>query len=96
VFWCGLLSASAAYTTSILPATRRAEGIGYWGLSTLAAIAVAPTVGFWIYKRGWFWLCVVGALLNLMMAGIARGQNRKIETMDIVMLLSTCCGGCPE
>jgi len=71
VFWSGLLSASAAYTTSILPASRRAEGIGYWGLSTLAAIAVAPTVGFWIYNHGWFWLCIVGAALNLMMAAIA-------------------------
>jgi len=71
VFWSGLLSASAAYTTSILPASRRAEGIGYWGLSTLAAIAVAPTVGFWIYRHGWFWLCIVGALLNLTMAAIA-------------------------
>src|SRR5262245_39496715 len=29
----------------------------------------------------------------LMMAGIANGQNRKIETIDIVMLLST--AGCP-
>ncbi len=28
----------------------------------------------------------------LMRAGMARGQNRKIETIDIVMLLSTCCG----
>jgi 2-C-methyl-D-erythritol 2,4-cyclodiphosphate synthase len=50
---------------------RRAEGIGYWGLSSVAAIAVAPTVGFWIYQRGWLWLCVVGASLNLMMAVIA-------------------------
>jgi hypothetical protein len=28
-----------------------------------------------------------------MMAGIARGQKRKIETMDIVMLFSICGGG---
>ena len=48
VFWSGLLSASAAYMTNMLPERRRAEGIGYWGLSTVAAIAVAPTVGFWI------------------------------------------------
>jgi MFS family permease len=71
IFWSGLLSASASYTTSILPPHRRAEGIGYWGLSTLAAVAVAPTVGFWIYSRGWFWLCIVGAALNLVMACIA-------------------------
>ena len=71
VFWSGLLSASAAYTTNILPEKRRAEGIGYWGLSTLAAVAVAPTVGFWIYSHGWVWLCALSAALNVIMAGIA-------------------------
>jgi MFS family permease len=71
VFWSGLLSASAAYMTNLLPEHRRAEGIGYWGLSTLLAVAVAPTVGFWIYSRGWLWLCVLAAALNLIMAVIA-------------------------
>jgi MFS family permease len=71
IFWSGLLSASAAYMTNLLPEHRRAEGIAYWGLSTVAAIAVAPTVGFWIYRRGWVWICIVGAALNLIMAAIA-------------------------
>ena len=71
IFWSGLLSASAAYMTNLLPEHRRAEGIGYWGLSTVAAMAVAPTMGLWIYKRGWVWLCIVGAVLNLVMAAIA-------------------------
>jgi MFS family permease len=71
IFWSGLLSASAAHMTSMLPERRRAEGIGYWGLSTVAAMAVAPTIGIWIYKHGWIWLCVVSAVLNLIMAAIA-------------------------
>ena len=71
VFWSGLLSASASYMTHMLPSKRRAEGIGYWGLSTMAAIAVAPTVGFWIYRFGWVWLCVLAGTLNLVMAAIA-------------------------
>lgn len=71
VFWSGLLSASAAYMTNLLPERRRAEGIGYWGLSTLAGVAVAPTLGFWIYSRGWLWLCIGSAALNLLMALIA-------------------------
>ena len=71
VFWSGLLSASASYMTHIVPERRRAEGIGYWGLSTLAAISVAPLVGFWVYRRGWVWLCLVTAALNLIMAVIA-------------------------
>jgi MFS family permease len=71
IFWSGLLSASAAYMTGMLPERRRAEGIGYWGLSSVAAIAVAPTVGFWIYHLGWAWLCLVGATLNALMTAIA-------------------------
>jgi MFS family permease len=71
IFWSGLLSASASYMTSLLPETRRAEGIGYWGLSSVAAMAVSPSVGLWIYRRGWLWLCIVGAILNLIMAAIA-------------------------
>ncbi|MGH9309603.1 MAG: MFS transporter [Vicinamibacterales bacterium] len=71
VFWSALLSASSAYMTNMLPERRRAEGIGYWGLSTMAAVAVSPTIGFWIYKFGWIWLCVVAGTLNLIMASIA-------------------------
>src|SRR5512145_2348766 len=71
VFWSALLSASSAYMTNLLPERRRAEGIGYWGLSTIAAIAVAPPVGFWVYRYGWIWLCALAAALNLVMAAIA-------------------------
>lgn len=71
VFWSGLLSASAAYMANMLPEHRRAEGIGYWGLSSILAIAVAPPVGFWLYSFGWMWLCAAAAALNLVMTAIA-------------------------
>jgi MFS family permease len=71
LFWSGLLSASAAYLTDVVPESRRAEGIGYWGLSTIVAVAVAPGLGLWLYHRGWAWLCASTGLLNLAMAGIA-------------------------
>jgi MFS family permease len=71
VFWSGLLSASAAYLTSMLPERRRAEGVGYWGLSSVAAIAVGPSVGFWVFQFGWRTLCLVAATLNVIMAVIA-------------------------
>src|SRR5215210_1657705 len=41
-FWSGLLSASGTYVTAIVPVQRRAEGIGYWGLSTVLATSMAP------------------------------------------------------
>src|SRR4051794_23656940 len=71
LFWSGLLTGSAAYMTNILPESRRAEGIAYWGLSTIAAIAVAPTIGFWMFHFGWRALCLEAAGLNIVMAIIA-------------------------
>jgi MFS family permease len=72
VFWSGLLSASAAYLTSLLPERRRAEGISYWGLSSVGAIAVAPPLAFWIMQHGgWQWICITCAILNSLMGVIA-------------------------
>jgi MFS family permease len=71
IVWSALLSASAAYMTGVLPASRRAEGIAYWGLSSVLAMAIAPSVGFWMYRHGWGWLCAGTTLLNLGMGYIA-------------------------
>ena len=71
VFWSGLLSASSAYMSDIIPAHRRAEGIGYWGMSSVFAIAVAPSLGLWIYQFGWEWMCGSLALLSLLMVAVA-------------------------
>ena len=71
-FWSGLLSASAAYVTALVPQGRRAEGLGYWGLSTVLAVSVAPTIGLWVYTHGgWTAMCLEAAALNLLMALIA-------------------------
>lgn len=71
LFWSGLLSSSGAYMTSTLPASRRAEGLGYWGLSSVLAVGAAPAIGFWVYSRGWTALCLEITTLNLLMALIA-------------------------
>jgi MFS family permease len=71
VFWSGVLTASAAYMTGILPPTRRAEGIAYWGLVSVVALAAGPTIGFWLYRFGWFTLCAVMGALNLVVAVVA-------------------------
>ena len=57
--------------TGVLPAGRRAEGIAYWGLASVIAMAIAPTVGFWMYRHSWTWLCVGTTASNLGMAAIA-------------------------
>ena len=81
VVWSSLLVASAAYMTGVLPASRRGEGIAYWGLASVLAISIAPAVGFWVYNHGWGWLCVVTTALNLTMAAIAwtMKDDREME-----------------
>jgi predicted MFS family arabinose efflux permease len=71
LFWSGLLSASAAYMTGLIPAGRRAEGIGYWGMATVLATAFAPALGLAVYALGWKALCASVGILNLAMAAIA-------------------------
>lgn len=70
-FWSGLLSANAAYTAELIPATRRTEGIGYHGMASVLAVALAPTLGLWVYRGGWGGLCVSIFVLNIAMAFIA-------------------------
>jgi MFS family permease len=71
LFWSALLSASGAYMTATLPESRRGEGIGYWGLTSALSVALAPPIGFWVYRHGWAALCVDITALNLIMASIA-------------------------
>lgn len=71
VFWSALLSASSAYMMGLIPAQRRAEGIGYWGMFTVFSTALGPTLGLLIYRSGWRPLCAWIGVLNLAMAVIA-------------------------
>ncbi|TAK17156.1 MAG: MFS transporter [Acidobacteria bacterium] len=71
IFWSGLLTASGAYMAAILPPSRRAEGLGYWGFASIFAIGVAPSLGFVVYHFGWFTMCFEMVALNLLMAFIA-------------------------
>jgi MFS family permease len=72
VFWSGLLTASGAYVTDLLPPTRRTEGLGYWGFASIMAVAVAPSVGLWVFGRGgWTMVCAEATVLHVLMALIA-------------------------
>ena len=98
-FWSGLLSASSAYLTSLVPERRRAEGIGYWGLSSIAAVAVAPPIAFWILQQGgWRWICYSCIALNALMGVIAwtlpRTAGRHARSAERVRSSSGACCSC--
>lgn len=66
--WSAILSAASALMTDFIPPSRRTEGLGYWGLAPTAAIGVAPAVGMYVHRFGWFALCAEIALLSALMA----------------------------
>lgn len=66
--WSSILSAASALMTDYIPASRRTEGLGYWGLAPTAAIAIAPAVGMHVHHFGWFALCAEIAALSAIMA----------------------------
>lgn len=93
LFWAGLLSASGAYITEFIPPTRRAEGLSYWGFASIFAVAIAPSLGLWVFEQGgWTTLCVEAMALNLIMAAIAwrlppdavRGGGVPLRLHDMV------------
>lgn len=72
LFWSGLLVAASSYVTDIVPPSRRAEGMSYWGMSTIFAVSMAPAIGLWVYERGgWQALCLESAVLCVGMFLIA-------------------------
>ena len=95
VFWSCLLSSSGAYMLDIIPAARRAEGLGYSGFASILAVAVAPWIGLYVFDHGgWTLMCLEAAALNLIMAIIAwrlpkdvthaAARQRKLHVGDLV------------
>ncbi len=59
-----LTVANSTVAIDVLPSSRRTEGIGYYGLSNNLAMALAPTIGIFIYRYSHsfellFWLALV-------------------------------------
>ncbi len=65
--WSGLIASASAIMSEYIPASRRSQGLAYWGLASTGAIAVAPAVGLWVFRFGWLTLCVELATLSILM-----------------------------
>ena len=65
-----LTVANSTVAIDVLPSSRRTEGIGYYGLSNNLAMAIAPTVGIWLYQLSGsfdllFWLALAVACVGM-------------------------------
>ena len=81
--WAAFGTAASALVALIVPARRRGEAMGYYGMSTNVAMAVAPAVGvFVVSQSGWGYsaLFALSAGLVLLAAGVTLPVgNRQAE-----------------
>ena len=65
-----LTVANSTVAIDVLPSSRRTEGIGYYGLANNLAMAIAPTVGIFLYRythsfEQLFWVALIVAFAGL-------------------------------
>ena len=65
--WSGILASSSAIMSEFIPASRRTEGLAYWGLASVSAVACAPAVGLAVFHFGWLTLCLELASISVVM-----------------------------
>ncbi|MCH5318511.1 MAG: MFS transporter [Paramuribaculum sp.] len=73
--------ANSTVAIDVLPSSRRNEGIGYYGLSNNLAMAIAPSIGIWIYSSTerfdfLFWLAFVLAFLGFLSSTTVKLPHR--------------------
>ena len=79
----GLTVANSTAAIDVLPSSRRTEGIGYYGLSNNLAMAIAPTIGIWIYQltesfEFLFWMALVVACGGWMVDATVKFPEKEI------------------
>ena len=79
----GLTVANSTAAIDVLPSSRRTEGIGYYGLSNNLAMAIAPTIGIWIYELTdsfdfLFWLALLVACAGWLTDATVKFPEKEI------------------
>ena len=78
-----LTVANSTVAIDVLPSSRRTEGIGYYGLSNNLAMAIAPTIGIFIYKLTMnfellFWIALVVACAGWLVDATVKPSEKQI------------------
>ena len=79
-----LTVSNATVAIDVLPSSRRTEGIGYYGMSNNLAMAIAPTIGIFVYR--WthsfellFWIALIVACLGWLTDATVHMPAKEIQ-----------------
>ena len=75
-----LTVANSTMAIDVLPSSRRTEGIGFYGLSNNLAMAIAPTIGIYVYHLSGsfellFWIALAVAFAGLAVDATVKPQQ---------------------
>ena len=78
-----LTVANSTVAIDVLPSSRRNEGIGYYGLSNNLSMAIAPSIGIWIYKATdnftlLFWLALLVAGFGMLVDATVHVPTKEL------------------
>ena len=76
--------ANSTCAIDVLPASRRNEGIGLYGLSNNFAMAIAPTVGIWLHNLTQSYSILFWGSLIIAFASVLIGATVKLPEKEII------------
>jgi predicted MFS family arabinose efflux permease len=90
-----LTVANSTVAIDVLPSSRRTEGIGYYGLSNNLAMAIAPTIGIFVYQWSGsfellFWIALAVAVGGLMVDSTVKTRPQPLPKGRGVITLDRC------
>jgi len=80
-----LTVANSTVAIDVLPSSRRTEGIGYYGLSNNLAMAIAPTIGIFVYRYTHsfellFWIALIVACAGMMVDATVKSDKLTVKS----------------
>lgn len=97
--------ANSTCAIDVLPASRRNEGIGLYGLSNNFAMAIAPSIGIYLHNAVdsymiLFWIAFIVAIASVVIAGTIRLPEKEIvknkEKLSRPLLPDACLAPCHQ
>jgi len=95
IVWSGLLTATMASLSHVLPPDRRADGLSLYGLASPGGVIVGPLLGLWIFQHwgfapiGWYLaglFLLLGLLGTSLPADHPHGRAEGFKWPDAVVL----------
>ena len=79
-----LTVANSTVAIDVLPSSRRTEGIGYYGLSNNLSMAIAPTIGIFIYRYTHSFELLFWIALAIAFTGLLIDSTVHIPTKELI------------